>query len=154
MNLKKRIGSAVVIATLAVLIAPNSASGTKLDCSGSKKSKQEVSAQSIKPGDVPGRELVQVVRIDILSSKNPEFDGMEQTDYIHLDHIAGTGSHNGYNSTTLKSGEKLWVKFEGTHYLVPRAMTSGSFPMLEFFTTSRGLESTRLSVAEATTRER
>ena len=47
---------------------------------------------------------------------NPEFDGAEQTVYGHRDQMGGTGSHNGYSVTTLKSGEKLWTKYEGVHH--------------------------------------
>jgi hypothetical protein len=90
----------------------------KVDCSGIKRSKQEVSSESIKPGDRPDRELVQFVRVDIVASANPEFDKTEMTVYGHLDNLAGTGVDTGYAADTLASGEKLWAKWEGTHYVI------------------------------------
>ena len=84
----------------------------KLDCSGNKRSKQEISSQSIKPGDQPDRELVQFVRVDVIASANPELDKTEMTVYSHMDNVAGAGIHRGYGEYTLTSGEKLWVKFQ------------------------------------------
>jgi hypothetical protein len=128
MNLTNRMRNSLVVTTLVALLAPGCALAEKLDCSGSKTSKQEVSTQSIKPGDRPDRELVQVVRIDVLSSKNPEFDGTEETVYVHLDHIGGTGTHSGYVVNTTKSGEKLWARFQGAHYFVPKGGDAWELP--------------------------
>src|SRR5690349_12270233 len=83
----------------------------KLDCSGTKKSKEQLQPTTLKPGDVPDRELVQFERIDVLSSPNPELNGIEQHVYVQLDHVGGTGEHSGYAMFPLKSGEKLWAKF-------------------------------------------
>lgn len=103
--------------------APKPASGVlagKVDCSGSQKMKQQLSWQAIEPGDAPGHELVQCTRIDAISSSNDDFDGVEQTVYGHLDQIKGTGSEQGYNVSTLKNGDKVWSRFEGTHHFVPK----------------------------------
>ncbi len=114
---------AAVVATLGSMVASGFALAEKMDCSSSKKSKRMVSSEVIKPGDRPDRELVQIVRIDVVSSANPEFDGAEQTVYGHSDQIGGTGSHNGYSVTTLKSGEKLWTKYEGVHHRTKKGDT-------------------------------
>lgn len=130
MNHANQIRNASVVATLAILLASGSALAEKMDCSGSKKSKQEVSNQAIKPGDRPDREMVQFVRVDVVSSKNPEFDGAEQTVYGHLDHVGATGTDTGYAVISLKSGDKVWVKWEGTHYLVPKGGDPWEVPYL------------------------
>lgn len=101
-----------------VLLAANPVFAEKMDCSGSKVAKEQISSESIKPGDRLDREMVQSVRVDIVSSRNHEFDGIETTVYAHLDHVGATGTHNGYSIYPLKSGEKLWMKWEGTHHLV------------------------------------
>ena len=105
---------------LLLLVTSQTALAEKVDCSGSKKKKQDVSRQAINPGDHPDRTLVQFVRIDSMSSKHPDFDGAEQTVYGHLDNIRGTGTGTGYAVSTLKSGEKVWIRWEGTHFTVPK----------------------------------
>jgi hypothetical protein len=110
-----------VLTVVFIALTSLSASAEKMDCPSSKQRKENVSRQAIQPGDRQDRELVQFVRVDVLSSKNPEWDAVEQTVYGHLDHIRGTGTHTGYAVTTLKSGEKLWVRWEGTHYTVPKS---------------------------------
>jgi hypothetical protein len=120
MKLAKTTWTTAVVAILGILLAPGWSLAEKMDCSGSKKSKQRVSREVIKPGDRPDRELAQTVRIDVLSSKNPEFDGVEQTVYNHSETVGGAGSHSGYAMTALKSGEKVWVRYQGTHHVVPK----------------------------------
>lgn len=110
------------------LAAPTQAE--KLDCSGTKRSKQEVSNQSVKPGDRPDHELAQFVRVDVVVSKNSEFDKTEMTVYGHADTVAGTGVHTGYAAYVLTSGEKLWAKWEGTHYVVAKGGDDWEVPYL------------------------
>jgi hypothetical protein len=112
--------NSTVIAAVALLLMSHSATAEKIDCSNSKKSKQEISSRAIEPGDRPDRRMRQFVRIDISSSKNSEWDGAEQTVYGHSDSVATEGTHAGYSVATLKSGEKVWAKFEGVHYVVSR----------------------------------
>jgi hypothetical protein len=105
------------------LAAPKPASGllaAKVDCSGSQRMKQQLTWQAIEPGDTAGHELAQFTRMDTIASNNADFDGAEQTVYGHLDQIKGTGSEQGYNVSTLKNGDKVWSRFEGTHYFVPK----------------------------------
>jgi hypothetical protein len=106
------------------------AQAEKLDCSGTKRSKQEISNQSIKPGDRSDRELVQFVRVDVLASKHPEFDKTETTVYGHLDNVGPSGIDTGYAAYTLTSGEKLWVKWQGTHYVVTKGNNDWEVPYL------------------------
>jgi hypothetical protein len=133
MDLTNKLRNASVVATLGILLAPGAVLAEKIDCSGSKKSKQQLSWQAIKPGDRPDREMVQFVRLDVISSKNPDFDGAEQTVYGHIDQIGGTGTESGYAVATLKSGEKLWAKWEGTQYLVPKGGDAWEIPYLGVF---------------------
>jgi len=129
MEAVKTFCTAFVIATMgsAFLVTPVLAqkilhdagpAGEKMDCSGSERSKQQVSSDAIKPGDRPDHVLVQFVRIDVYSSNNPEFDGSEVTWYGHIDGIAAYGAHSGYQAQTLKSGETLWAQFDGVGYTV------------------------------------
>lgn len=110
--------SAALFVTLLSLLVSSAVSAATLDCSNTKVSKEELSRQVINPGDRPDREMVQAVRVDILSSDNPEFDGSQETVYVHLDQIGATGGHSGYGEIVLNSGEKLWTKWQGTHNLV------------------------------------
>jgi hypothetical protein len=106
------------IVLLLSLLTTGVVSAATLDCTNTKVSKEELSRQAINPGDRPDREMVQLVRVDIISSDNAEFNGIQETVFIHLDHIGATGSHSGYGELVLNSGEKLWVKSQGTHNLV------------------------------------
>jgi len=114
---KSFLSTALVVTYLSLLVS-SVVSAATLDCSNTKVSKEELSRHTINPGDRPDREMVQLVRVDILSSDNPEFDGIQETVYAHLDHIGATGSHSVYSELVLNSGEKLWVKSQGTHNLV------------------------------------
>ncbi len=100
------------------LLASGLSHSATLDCSHTKSVSKEIFRHTIKPGDRPDREMVQLSTVDIWSSDNPELDGVEETVYVHLDHVGATGNHNGYSKWPLNSGETLWVKFNGTHHLV------------------------------------
>src|SRR5689334_16071988 len=115
------------VAAFVVFAFPVSVLADKMDCSGWKTGSREISSQSIKPGDRPDRELVQFVHLDSISSKNPEWNEIEETVYGHLDQVGGAGTHNGYGVITLKSGEKLWNKWEGSHYVTPKPDNSWEF---------------------------
>jgi len=109
-----------VVGLLGILLISASARAETMDCSYSKKSKQEISSQAIEPGDRPDRRMNQFVRVDVLSSKHPEWDGAEQVVYGHSDTVGGSGTNMGYSVTTLKNGEKIWSKWEGVQYLVSK----------------------------------
>jgi len=107
-----------MVAAMGSLLATGLASAEQMDCSWSKQSKERMSYQEIRPGDRPDRQLRQYIRIDAVSSKNPQFDGTEQTVYVHEDLTGNAGRHSGYTAFVLKDGEKLWTKWEGVHYTI------------------------------------
>jgi hypothetical protein len=117
--------TAVIAFTFAVisLLTSTGARSDTMDCSRTKTRKEEVSSHTIKPGDQPDREMVLQTEVDILTSDNPEFDGIEETVYAYLDHIGATGVHSGYTKDPLNSGETLWIQFQGTHKLVTKGDT-------------------------------
>jgi hypothetical protein len=82
------------------------------DCSGTKRSKAAPYREIIRPDDRTDHEMVQAIRVHLISSKDPNFDGSEQTVYAHQDEYAGSGSQTGYFLYTLKSGDKVWAKFD------------------------------------------
>jgi hypothetical protein len=117
------------VCLLGLLLPSGQVLAATMDCSGTKvRIKETLSSDTIKPGDRPDRELVQTVRVDILSSKNPEFDGIEETVYLQMDTVGGAGDHYGYASFNLNSGETLWVKFHGTHHFVPKSEKDWDVP--------------------------
>jgi hypothetical protein len=116
MRTARMLCKAGVVATLGGVLLAGPAFAEKMNCSSTRKSKEILSKEAIKPGDRPDRELVQSVRIDIVSSSNPEFDGTEQTVYGHSDLVGGTGTHGGYSVQVLKSGETMWTRYEGVTY--------------------------------------
>jgi hypothetical protein len=105
----------------------------KIDCAYSKKTKQNVSNQVIEPGDRPDRRLSQYVRVDVLSSKFTEWDGAEQTVYGHSDTVGGAGISTGYSMTTLKTGEKIWSRWESVQYLIPKGGDAWEVPFQGVF---------------------
>jgi len=88
------------------------------DCSTTKKSKHFVANIPMSPGDSPNHEISQFVRVDVVSSANPDFDGGEQIIYGQADQVAGTGSHRGYSVSVQKSGDRVYYKWEGAHKTV------------------------------------
>jgi hypothetical protein len=134
MEAKMKTKSITIVVSFVSLLGSLFASGPTLadtmDCSGSKEAVKEITAQSIKPGDQPGRELAQVERVDIIYSDNPELNNIEVTVYLHFDQVGATGDHSGYAVWNLNSGEKVWVKFNGTHYFVPKGEGDWETPYL------------------------
>lgn len=110
----------LVFPVIWVAFGAGSALAESMDCSGSKVSKERSSYEVIRPGDRPDLELRQYIRVDVISSNNPEFDGTETTVYQHEDlnrsPTGGASRHIGYGNFALKNGEKLWFKFEGVAY--------------------------------------
>jgi len=116
----ERFGRARIGVIVGLLLVSTPTVAEKIDCAYSKRTKQNVSNQVIEPGDRPDRRLSQYVRVDVLSSKSPEWDGAEQVVYGHSDTVGGSGISTGYSMTTLKTGEKVWSKWESVQYLVPK----------------------------------
>jgi hypothetical protein len=87
----------------------------QMDCSGTKKSRERPYTEVIHPGDRPDHEMIQAIRTHVISSKDADFDGSEQTVYAHQDAFAGAGTSVGYFLYTLKNGEKIWAKFDSVY---------------------------------------
>lgn len=83
----------------------------KVDCSGTKTSKDAPFRESISPGDQPDHELVLAIRNHAISSVHPDFDGSTQTAYAMHDEYRSGGTQSGYFLYTLKSGERIWAHF-------------------------------------------
>ena len=96
----------LVVALMGGALGAGSALAESMDCSGSKISKERSSYEVIRPGDRADLELRQYVRVDVISSKNPELDGTETTVYTHEDlnrsATGGTNRHIGYGDFVLK----------------------------------------------------
>jgi len=105
----------------------------KIDCAYSKRTKQNVSSQVMEPGDRPDRRLSQYVRVDVLSSKFAEWDGAEQTVYGHSDTVGGAGISAGYSMTSLKTGEKIWSRWESMQYRVLQGEDAWEVPFQGVF---------------------
>ena len=134
MNIRFALKIVSCFGLLCMLITAGQAFAVTWDCSSTKnQSKETISNHVIKPGDHPGRELVQIERVDIIQSNNPELNGIESTVYVHLDHIGATGDNRGYEVWPLNSGEKVWVKFHGTHYFVPKGEKDWELPYMGVF---------------------
>jgi hypothetical protein len=108
----------LVVVALGGQFATTTAAAEQLDCSGSKVRTDRKSYEVIQPDDGAGRQLRQYIRIDLLTSANPEIDGTEQTVFVHEDIVGNTGHHSGYGSFALRNGEKLWYKFDGVSSVV------------------------------------
>jgi hypothetical protein len=117
MSTLKSLSTAIAITGLVGLSEPSSALAEKLDCSGVKRFKQLISREVVRPGDRPDRELVQLVRVTVWDN------GAEETEYEHEDQVGGAGTHYGYSVVNRKEGERLWSKWEGTHYRVSKGDT-------------------------------
>ena len=119
---------------LGLTLASGQALSATMDCSATKKAiKETISSETIKPGDRPDRELVQTVRTDIISSDNPEFNGIEENVYLQMDQVGGAGDHYGYATMNLNSGEKIWAKFHGVHHFVPKGQDDWEVPFQGVF---------------------
>jgi len=115
--MKMQTASCIVaaIAAFGNFFASGGSWAAALDCSGTKKSKEKPYTEVIRPGDRPDHEMIQAIRTHLISSKDTDFDGSEQTVYAHQDAYAGSGTSVGYFLYTLKSGEKIWAKFDSVY---------------------------------------
>ena len=100
------------ITTLSATLVGTAANAATMDCSGSKKSKAQPTPEVIRPGDRPDHDLKLSIRNHTISSRDPDFDGSQQTAYSLEDVYGGSGPIVGYFMYTLTSGEKLWAKFD------------------------------------------
>jgi hypothetical protein len=74
----------------------------------------------------PDHEMKQAIRTQAISSKNPDFDGSEQKVYAQEDRFAYAGASVGYCRYTLKSGERIWAKFDSVHFTTSTQGSWGS----------------------------
>jgi hypothetical protein len=103
------------IGAVGCLFVSSQSSAVTVDCSGTKKSKAAPYRQVIQPGDRTDHEMALAIRTHSISSKDPDFDGSEQTVYALQDEYSHAGTQTGYFLYTLKSGEKIWAKFDSVH---------------------------------------
>ena len=118
MNKLTRVLIAIVAGSLAA--ASVAARAVEMDCSGTKRSLSSPYSQKIEIGDDPSHQMMQQIRVHLISSKDPDFDGAEQTVYAHHDEYNGAGTSVGYFRYTLKSGEKIWAKFDSIYSVARR----------------------------------
>ena len=112
MKIGKQGYSLVAAVVCGSLFAISHAWADSMDCSGTKKSKDRPYTEDIRPGDHPDHVMRQAIRIHVISSKDADFDGSEQTVFAHEDYYANAGTSVGYFLYTLKSGDKIWARFD------------------------------------------
>lgn len=103
--------SLVVLATLVCSVTVHA--GEKKEVTNSPRPKALISESKVIPGDVPGHELIQIVRLDELQSSDPNLDGGVATVNVHMDITAGNGRYYGYAVTRTPSGDLVFDNFEG-----------------------------------------
>lgn len=111
----KRTNSARSFALCVILatgLGSMHAQADSIDCSGTKRSKSAPYLEKIAPGDRIDHEMRQAIRVHTISSRADDFQNSEQTVYAHEDRFADAGTSVGYFLYTLKSGEKVWAKFD------------------------------------------
>jgi hypothetical protein len=119
MKIHKAMCLLAAIAAFGNFFVSIDAVGAAMDCSGTKKSKAAPYKEVIRPCDRPDHEMIQAIRTHVISSNDADFDGSEQTVYAHQDAYAGSGTSVGYFLYTLKSGEKIWAKFDSVYSTTP-----------------------------------
>jgi hypothetical protein len=133
MKIRKASCLLAAIAAFGNLFASSESWATAMDCSGTKKSKERPYTEVLQLGDHTGHEMRQAIRTHVISSKNADFDGSEQTVYAHEDSYAvmqdgggirtevpswavpQAGTSVGYFLYTLTNGEKIWAKFDSVY---------------------------------------
>ena len=104
--------AAVVLATSSVLSVQ---AAEKRKITGVNNFGPHVSQTISSPGDVPNHEIVQSIRLDTVTSPDPDFNGSKYVNYEQVDQVAGTGSHRAYGRQITKSGDEIYHKWEGSH---------------------------------------
>ena len=112
MNMRKASCIFAAIAAFGTLFFSGQAWAAAIDCSGTKVSKAAPFSETIRPGDRADHKMMLAIRTHEISSKDPDFDGSEQTVYALQDEYGHAGTQSGYFMYTLKSGEKIWAKFD------------------------------------------
>jgi hypothetical protein len=94
---------------------------------GTNKPDPPISRTVLSPGDDPQHELVLMIRRDITTSSDSDWNETEQFSYEQDDHVAGTGTHKGYFRRFHKNGETDYGTYEGMHKTSVKA--DGSWEM-------------------------
>jgi len=113
-RLMPRLVLVVLVAVLCVVLVSLSAeAGEKKKISGTNKLGTVLARSIAFPDNFPKHEMHQLVRKDtVISCSDPEWVGMELWTYDQNDRMGGKVSDRGYNVYLLKSGEKVFVRFE------------------------------------------
>ena len=111
MKTRKAMSLLAAMAAFGNFLVGTHAAGATMDCSGTKKSKAAAYREVIRPGDRTDHEMILAIRTHVISSKDLDFDGSEQTVYAYQDEYDYAGTQAGYFLYTLKSGDKIWAKF-------------------------------------------
>ena len=110
-----RIGVVGVIAAfVAVSLSLSAQAAEKKKLSGSSVHKSILSRTIVNPEDDPNHIVTSAVWLDSDTSEDSDFKGAEHFGYGYSDYVAGSGPDMGYTQMTLKNGEKIYGKFEGT----------------------------------------
>lgn len=78
-----------------------------------------LSTSMLTPGDRSGHQMVQFVRLDTMSSANPDFN-FQCTLFEQDDHVALTGTHHGSTDCVHKNGDRAFFSFEGKHKAITK----------------------------------
>ena len=108
-----KISAASFVALAAVVCSFALHAGERREVTNSPRPKALISESKVIPGDVPGHELIQIVRLDELQSSDPNLDGGVATVHVHIDITAGNGRYYGYAVTRTPSGDLVFDNFEG-----------------------------------------
>src|SRR5689334_25242294 len=94
------VTSLVVVVLAASSIVSDQAAEKKI--TGVNNFGPQVSVTTSSPGDVPNHEIIQTIRLDTVTSSDPDFNGSRYVNYEQTDQIAGTGTHRGYGRQITK----------------------------------------------------
>jgi len=112
--LNKKIAVAALILSSLTLSHIESASAERIKFNYTKTARQVLSTHTSAVGDTAGHEIVQYVIRDTIGKSS----GLDLVDELMFEQdiaIAGTGTHRGFSVNGLRSGEKLFQQWEGTH---------------------------------------
>jgi hypothetical protein len=106
----------------AALIAFPASADSKRKRSGTNTFVSTLQKNTSAVGDVPGHEISQqIITWRGTKSSDPNLLDRQIVDFGQADETAGTGTHRGYSSETLKDGSMSYARYEGTHKTVTKA---------------------------------
>lgn len=113
--------AAVLAALVAVFIGHAAPAAEKKSISGTKTTKRVVSREMIYPGDDPRHVMTLLVREDVISSPDPDWNDLEATAYEEGDHGGEAGSHKGYLVVRHKNGDLSYLRYQGSDKIAATA---------------------------------